>query len=95
MQWQWFSEYAIAVRRLLKRGMGAAERPFGLSSREVGSAMNGSERVVGKRVVGMVVQNGRTAPKQPRVVAFVWGGEERAQPSLPFGRWKEPVRPAA
>lgn len=38
--------------------------------------------------VGIVVQNGRTAPTRPRMIAFVWGGETQDTPSLPFGRWK-------
>jgi len=25
----------------------------------------------------------------PRIVAFIWGGKVRPQPTLPFGRWKD------
>jgi hypothetical protein len=45
--------------------------------------------------VGIVVQDGRPALAKPRAVAFVWGGKVRPQPSLPYGRWKQGVRPAA
>ncbi len=43
--------------------------------------------------VGIVVQSGYPAEPRPRV-AFVWGGEGVAAPSLPFGRWKVAVRAA-
>jgi len=45
--------------------------------------------------VGIVVQNGSHVELRPRVVAFVWGGKVRPAPTLPFGRWKKQVRPAA
>lgn len=45
--------------------------------------------------VGIVVQNGVQAARRPRTVAFVWGGKVRPVPSLPYGRWKSGVRPAA
>lgn len=45
--------------------------------------------------VGIVVQDGRPIPARPRAIAFVWGGKVRPQPSLPYGRWKQDVRPAA
>lgn len=45
--------------------------------------------------VGIVVQGGSHAERRPRVVAFVWGGKVRRGPSLPYGRWKNGVRPAA
>jgi hypothetical protein len=45
--------------------------------------------------VGIVVHNGRLADERPRAVAFVWGQAVHAAPSLPFGRWKGAVRPAA
>ncbi len=55
----------------------------------------GSEKVAGEDAVGIVVQGGRTKEHRPRAVAFVWGGKVRPQPSLPYGRWKGEVRPAA
>jgi len=45
--------------------------------------------------VGIVVQTGWPEGARPRAVAFVWGGEARVAPSLPFGRWKTTVRTAA
>jgi hypothetical protein len=45
--------------------------------------------------VGIVVQDGPHEERRPRVVAFVWGGKVKAAPSLPYGRWKNGVRPAA
>jgi len=45
--------------------------------------------------VGIVVQDARRVEKRPRAVAFVYGGKVRSQPSLPYGRWKREVRPAA
>jgi hypothetical protein len=45
--------------------------------------------------VGIVVQDGRRAPHQPRAVAFIWGRAVRPAPSLPFGRWKAEVLNAA
>ncbi len=45
--------------------------------------------------VGIVVQDGRPEEARPRAVAFVWGGKVKPQPSLPYGRWKSGVRPAA
>jgi hypothetical protein len=43
--------------------------------------------------VGIVVHDNRPAPRRPRSIAFVWGGEDAPAPSLPFGRWK-PARAA-
>jgi hypothetical protein len=45
--------------------------------------------------VGIVVQSGSPEERRPRAVAFVWGGKVRPSPSLPYGRWKKGVRPAA
>jgi hypothetical protein len=45
--------------------------------------------------VGIVVQDGRPVELKPRAVAFVYGGKVRPKPSLPYGRWKREVRPAA
>lgn len=45
--------------------------------------------------VGIVVQGGPQEERRPRVVAFVWGGKVKPKPSLPYGRWKKEVRPAA
>lgn len=45
--------------------------------------------------VGIVVQSGARQERRPRAVAFVWGGKVRPTPSLPYGRWKKGVRPAA
>lgn len=45
--------------------------------------------------VGIVVQGGAQAERRPRAVAFVYGGKVRPAPSLPYGRWKSGVRPAA
>lgn len=44
--------------------------------------------------VGIVVHDNTPAPRRPRSVAFVWGGEDAPAPSLPFGRWKPGVRAA-
>ncbi|MDR0787236.1 MAG: hypothetical protein LBG44_05165 [Gemmatimonadota bacterium] len=38
--------------------------------------------------VGIIVHDSRPVPAKPRAVAFVYGYDESAQPSLPFGRWK-------
>jgi len=48
-----------------------------------------------QNAIGIVVQDGGPVPAKPRAVAFVWGGKVRPQPSLPYGRWKQNVRPAA
>lgn len=45
--------------------------------------------------VGIVVQGGPHVERRPRAVAFVWGGKVRPTPSLPYGRWKKGIRPAA
>lgn len=45
--------------------------------------------------VGIVVHDGRPNLARPKTIAFVWGGKIRPQPSLPYGRWKREVRPAA
>lgn len=44
--------------------------------------------------VGIVVHDNTPAPRRPRSVAFVWGGEDAPAPSLPFGRWKPGARAA-
>lgn len=49
----------------------------------------------GADAVGIVVQSGTHEERRPRVVAFVWGGKVQRGPSLPYGRWKNGVRPAA
>jgi hypothetical protein len=43
--------------------------------------------------VGIVVHDHAPVTGAPRI-AFVWGGEEAATPSLPFGRWKPGARAA-
>lgn len=45
--------------------------------------------------VGIVVQSRPQEERRPRVVAFVWGGNVQRGPSLPYGRWKNGIRPAA
>lgn len=45
--------------------------------------------------VGIVVQSGAPGEGQPRAIAFVWGARVVPAPSLPYGRWKAGVRPAA
>jgi hypothetical protein len=45
--------------------------------------------------VGIVVQGGAPEQHRPRAVAFVYGGRVRPAPSLPYGRWKGGIRPAA
>jgi hypothetical protein len=45
--------------------------------------------------IGIVVQDGIRVEHRPRAVAFVYGGKVRPRPSLPYGRWKREVRPAA
>lgn len=45
--------------------------------------------------VGIVVQNGPHEERRPRVIAFMWGGTVQRGPSLPYGRWKNGIRPAA
>ena len=45
--------------------------------------------------VGIVVHSGPHEERRPRVVAFMWGGKVRRGPTLPYGRWKNDVRPAA
>ena len=52
-------------------------------------------REEGREVVGIVVSRGAEEERRPRAVAFVWGGKVRPAPSLPYGRWKNGVRPAA
>ena len=44
--------------------------------------------------VGIVVHDNAPAPGRPPRIAFVWGGEYAAAPSLPFGRWKPGFRAA-
>ena len=39
--------------------------------------------------IGIVIQDGREPVPAPKVRAFIYGGEIRQQPTLPFGRWKE------
>lgn len=33
-------------------------------------------------------ENGTTEGKEPRILAFIWGGRVRPMPTLPYGRWK-------
>ena len=58
---------------------------------EHASAENSADRFP---AVGIVVHD--NAPPQGRAprIAFVWGGEDAATPSLPFGRWKPGARAA-
>ena len=44
--------------------------------------------------VGIVVHDYAPAPRRAPRIAFVWGGEDAATPSLPFGRWKPGARAA-
>ncbi len=39
---------------------------------------------------GIVVLD-RSEPPRPLIAAFIWGGREQPQRTLPFGRWKESV----
>jgi hypothetical protein len=55
----------------------------------------GMEAPFARDAIGIVVQGGRSKEHRPKAVAFVWGGKVRPQPSLPYGRWKGEVRPAA
>ncbi len=54
-----------------------------------------TKQVGGENAVGIVVQGGGAKEPRPRAVAFVWGGKVKRKPSLPYGRWKGEVRPAA
>ena len=36
----------------------------------------------------VITQGGASAPRQPRISAFIWGGKVRPAPTLPYGRWK-------
>lgn len=40
------------------------------------------------RLPGIVIPGTAPPPARPVIEAFVWGGEVRADPILPFGRWK-------
>lgn len=42
------------------------------------------------KLQGIVILGGRVGPvqNQPRIAAFIWGGQVRPSPVLPFGRWK-------
>ena len=44
--------------------------------------------------VGIVVHDNAPPPGRAPRIAFVWGGEDAAAPSLPFGRWKPGARAA-
>lgn len=44
--------------------------------------------------VGIVVHDYAPAMRRAPRIAFVWGGEDAATPSLPFGRWKPGIRAA-
>lgn len=35
---------------------------------------------------GIVIRGGFEPPRQPRVVAFIWGGKVRPVPAIPYGR---------
>ncbi len=37
---------------------------------------------------GIVVLDRIAPPLRPLIAAFVWGGPQPPQPTLPFGRWK-------
>ena len=54
-----------------------------------------NERPAASDAVGIVVQSGPHVERRPRAVAFVWGGKVRKAPSLPYGRWKGALTPAA
>lgn len=38
--------------------------------------------------VGIIVKTSSGSERRPRAVAFVWGRQVSAAPSLPYGRWK-------
>lgn len=57
--------------------------------------ISSSAALVEEDAVGIVVSSGTREEGRPRAVAFVWGGKVRPAPSLPYGRWKNGVRPAA
>jgi hypothetical protein len=56
---------------------------------------NTGESTPEENALGIVVRDGQPAPARPRAVAFVYGGQVKPQPSLPYGRWKREVRSAA
>jgi hypothetical protein len=33
-------------------------------------------------------ENGSSEGKEPRILAFIWGGRVNPTPTLPYGRWK-------
>jgi hypothetical protein len=74
---------------------GGKGRPSSYSTLEVVMSTNETEEAAAADAVGIVVQDARPEQRRPRVVAFVYGGELDPQPSLPYGRWKSEVRPAA
>ena len=37
---------------------------------------------------GIVIRDRAGEPRQPRIIAFIWGGRTQPLPTLPFGRWK-------
>jgi hypothetical protein len=67
----------------------------GFIERSMSNIESNGEGAVPEDAVGIVVQDGRPTQAKPKAIAFVWGGKVRPQPSLPYGRWKRDVRPAA
>jgi len=47
---------------------------------------NGSESQPRRAVPGIVIRLGTEPPRQPTVLAFIWGGKTAPIPALPFGR---------
>lgn len=39
-------------------------------------------------VHGIVIADGHRLTPQPRISAFIWGGEEDHPPTLPFAHWR-------
>jgi hypothetical protein len=54
----------------------------------------GEEQADDFPAVGIVVHDHAPAARRAPRIAFVWGGEAAATPSLPFGRWKPGARAA-
>ena len=52
----------------------------------------GKERADDFPAVGIVVHDHAPAAGRAPRIAFVYGGEAAATPSLPFGRWKPGAR---
>lgn len=59
-----------------------------MGGRQRDSEGNGGDPPVRGIVITDGWENGSGEGKEPRILAFIWGGRVSPAPTLPYGRWK-------